>query len=176
MDEEVKSKNTRRMINITDLANKLTALICDALPSYHAFTAAFTRKAKWMPFMIIKGDEKFTSAMKQIGKSDGIDTNAAATTEYYMCTVYSLWNHVTLVIILFCAAGINSSSFAIPIKDMSYHAWKIPLAETTSRPVVLGQPIMSARVMPIRVELGTIVNTASCSYWQVSHRVQAPCC
>jgi len=54
MDTGVNSKSTRRMIDISDLAIKLSAHICD-LPSFHApnccdYTASFLRKAKWKPF------------------------------------------------------------------------------------------------------------------------------
>jgi hypothetical protein len=97
MDAGLNSKNTQRMINISDLANKLTAPICDALPSFHAFTgsdytASFMRKAKWRPFGITENSERFTSAMSQLGSSDVIDHDVAATLQEYVCAMYGLRN------------------------------------------------------------------------------------
>lgn len=68
MDAGVNSKNTRRVINITNLANKLTVPISDALHSCHAFTGcdvtthtgSFMRKAKWRSFEIMQSSERFT--------------------------------------------------------------------------------------------------------------------
>ena len=56
MDTGVSSKNTRRVINISQLATTLTPLVWRALPAFHAFTgcdftASFVRKAKAGPYM-----------------------------------------------------------------------------------------------------------------------------
>ena len=51
------SVNTRRLINISQLATTLTPLVCRALPACNAFTgcdftASFMRKAKARPYVI----------------------------------------------------------------------------------------------------------------------------
>ena len=74
MDTGVNSKSTRRMIDISHLAIKLSAHICD-LPSFHApnccdYTASFLRKAKWKPFQIIKTNSRFTTATGHLGDSN----------------------------------------------------------------------------------------------------------
>ena len=84
MDVGLNSRNTRRMINITDLSKELTAPICEALPSFHAFTgsdytASFMRKAKWKPSEIMKNSEIFISALSQLGSSEVVDKDAATT-------------------------------------------------------------------------------------------------
>jgi len=81
----VNSKNTRRMIDISDLAIKLSAHICD-LPSFHAlnccdYTASFLRKAKWKPFQIIKTNSRFTTAIGHLGDSDVLDLDGMVTVE-----------------------------------------------------------------------------------------------
>jgi hypothetical protein len=49
MDTGTSSKNTRRLINVSELAKTLTPPVCSALPAFHAFTgcdytASFLRK------------------------------------------------------------------------------------------------------------------------------------
>jgi hypothetical protein len=85
------------MIDISNLAEKLTPPICEALPSLHAFTgcdytASFMRKAKWRPFEIMKKSRLFTLAMGQLGGSDVIGSDVAATIEEYACAVYGVGN------------------------------------------------------------------------------------
>lgn len=55
MDTGISSKNTRRMINVADLAQTLTLPVCSALPAFHAFmnsdyTAGLLGKAKTRPY------------------------------------------------------------------------------------------------------------------------------
>jgi hypothetical protein len=99
MDAGINSKNTRRMIDVSNLAEKLTPPICEALPSLHAFTgcdytASFMRKAKWRPFEIMKKSRLLTLArpMGQLGGSDVIDSDVAATIEEYVCAVDGVGN------------------------------------------------------------------------------------
>ena len=96
MDTGVNSKITRRLIDISDLAIKLSAPICD-LPSFHAlngcdYTASFLRKAKWKPFQIIKNNSRFTTAIGHLGDSDVLDLGGMVTVEEYVCCVYGVYN------------------------------------------------------------------------------------
>ena len=97
MDAGVNSKNTRRLIDISGLALKLTPVICEALPSFHAFTgcdytAAFMRKAKWKPYEVMVKCERFIKAISALGTSDRIDMDVAATLEEYVCCMYGMKN------------------------------------------------------------------------------------
>ena len=97
MDAGVDSKNTRRMIDVSHLANILTSRVCDALPSFHAltgcdYTASFMRKAKWRPFQIMKNSEIFTAAISKLGDTDVIDQDVSAVVEEYLCSVYGARN------------------------------------------------------------------------------------
>jgi len=85
MDTGVNSKNTRRMIDISDLAIKLSAHMCD-LPSFHAlngcdYTASFLRKAKWKTVQISKTNSRFTTAIGHLGDSDVLDSDGMVTVE-----------------------------------------------------------------------------------------------
>ena len=85
------------MIDISGLANRLTATICDALPGFHAltgcdYTASFMRKGKWKPFQIMKTNSRFTAAIAHLGDSDVIDPDVMATVEEYVCSVYGMNN------------------------------------------------------------------------------------
>jgi len=96
MDTGVNSMNTRRMIDISDQAIKLSAPICD-LPSFHAlnccdYTASFLRKAKWKSFRIIKTNSRFTTAIDHLGDSDVLDLDGIVTVEEYVCYVYEVCN------------------------------------------------------------------------------------
>jgi len=96
MDTGVNSKITWRLIDISDLAIKLSAPICD-LPSFHAlngcdYTASFLRKAKWKPFQIIKNNSRFTTAIGHLGDSDVLELGGMVTVEEYVCYVYGVCN------------------------------------------------------------------------------------
>ena len=97
MDTGVSSRNTRRVINISDLAHKLTPTICSALPGIHAFTgcdytASFLRKGKVRPYELMAKDQKFTSAFSKLGVSDAIDDDVVSTIEVYVCAMYGVRN------------------------------------------------------------------------------------
>ena len=87
------------MIDISRLATLLTRPLCDALPSFHAFTgcdytASFMRKAKWKPLKNMRASDKFTTAMSRLGECDVIDPDVAATGEEYLFVVYGV-NNIT---------------------------------------------------------------------------------
>ena len=97
MDAGINSRNTRRMINISELSNELTDSICEALPSFHAFTgsdytASFMRKAKWKPFEIMKNSDISMSAQSQLGSSEVVHNDVANIIERYVCAIYGLRN------------------------------------------------------------------------------------
>ena len=82
MDAGLDSNNTRRLINISDLAVKLTKEVCDALPGFHAltgcdYTASFMRKAKSRPFEIMKNSKEFTSVISRLGDLDAVTPSDA---------------------------------------------------------------------------------------------------
>jgi hypothetical protein len=61
MDVGVSSKNTRRFICITDIANTLGPQLCVSLPAFHAYsgcdyTSAFVRKGKARPLKLLEKD------------------------------------------------------------------------------------------------------------------------
>ena len=67
MDTGICSKNTRRNINITELAEILTLELCLAKPTLHAFTgsdytAAFLRKGKSKPLKLMESNKKYKEA------------------------------------------------------------------------------------------------------------------
>lgn len=97
MDTGVNSKNTRCLINISQLATTLTPLGCHALPAFHSFTgcdytASFMRKAKARPYELMLKNEQFLSAFAQLGASEKVDSTVAATIEEYVCCMYGLKN------------------------------------------------------------------------------------
>ena len=75
MDTGTSSKNTRRTINITELAEVLTQEICLALPAFHAFTgsdytAAFLRKGKVKLLMLMGSNKQYIDSFSQPGSSE----------------------------------------------------------------------------------------------------------
>ena len=97
VDTGVSSKNTRRLINISQLATTLTPLICRALPAFHAFTgcdftASVMRKAKARPYELMVKNERFLSTFALLGASETVDSKVSATIEEYVCCMYGLKN------------------------------------------------------------------------------------
>ena len=96
-DTGVSSKNTRLLINISQLATTLTPLVCRALPAFHAFTgcdftASFMRKAKARPYQLMVKNEQFLSTFALLGASENVDSKVSATIEEYVCCMYGLKN------------------------------------------------------------------------------------
>ena len=97
MDTGICSKNTRRNINITELAEILTLELCLALPAFHAFTgsdytAAFLRKGKSKPLKLMECNKKHKEAFTQLGSSEVIDREVATILEEYVCSMYGIKN------------------------------------------------------------------------------------
>ncbi len=64
MDIGSSSKNTRRFINITNLAMILGPKVCSSLPAFHIFTgkdgtAGFKRKGKLRPYDLLVKNQHF---------------------------------------------------------------------------------------------------------------------
>ena len=90
-------KNSRRLINISHLATKLTPPISEALPGFHAltgcdYTASFMRKGKKRPFEIMKKTPRYITAIKHLGDSDVLDPDVTAVVEEYVCAIYGVGN------------------------------------------------------------------------------------
>ncbi len=96
MDTGISAKNTRRVINITILAQKITPVICAVLPPFHAFTgcdmASFLRKGKARPLDLMVKSQRFTSAFSNLGTTDVVDAGVASVLEEYVCTMYGIQN------------------------------------------------------------------------------------
>ena len=95
LDVGVNSTNTRRLINISELAVKVTQEITDALPALHAlsgcdYTASFMRKGKQKPYEVMVKNERFIKAMCTLGNTDKVDLDVAAVLEEFVCCLYGL--------------------------------------------------------------------------------------
>ena len=97
MDTGTCSKNTRRNINITKLAETLTQEICLALPAFQAFTgsdytAAFLCKGKAEPLKLMESNKKYTEAFAQLGSSEKINQEVVTILEEFVCSMYGMKN------------------------------------------------------------------------------------
>ena len=69
------SKNNRRYINITAIANKLGPKICSAVPAFYAFngcdyTSTFIRKGKVRPYELMSKMPAVQNAFAQIAREE----------------------------------------------------------------------------------------------------------
>ena len=97
MDTSTCSKNTRRNINRTKLAEILTQEICSALPAFHAFTgsdytAAFLRKGKAKLLKLMESNNKYTEAFAQLGSPEKINQEVVIILEEFVCSMYGMKN------------------------------------------------------------------------------------
>jgi hypothetical protein len=86
MDTGIISRNTRHLINISKLTQKLTPPVCAALPTFHAFTgcdytAAFLRKAKSRPYDLMIKNAEYISAFTELGSSESVQPQVSETLE-----------------------------------------------------------------------------------------------
>ena len=93
MDTGSSSKNTRRTIDITNLAQHLGSDVYAALPGLHAFTgcdftAAFMREGKSRPYDIMVSDASFLTAFSSLGKSTKCSDVEAARFHLF-CQLYA---------------------------------------------------------------------------------------
>lgn len=95
MDTGTSSKNTRRMINVVELAQVLISPVCSALPAFHAFTGsdyttAFLRKAKARPYNFMIKNPKYLSAFTELGTSESVEPEVLAIIEDYVCSMHGV--------------------------------------------------------------------------------------
>ncbi|KAK7901340.1 hypothetical protein WMY93_018109 [Mugilogobius chulae] len=93
MDLGHSSKNNRRCINITDLANKVGPEVCAALPAFHAFTgcdylAAFNRKGKCRLFDAMIRDKTVLKVFKDLGKKQTVPSRIQQALMAFTCQIY----------------------------------------------------------------------------------------
>ena len=93
MDVGLSSNNTRRTINISQLAKTIGVDICRALPGFHSFTgsdytAAFLRKGKGRPYDVMVKSAKFTQAFGDLGRCDKVTIDTAVILKEIVCAMY----------------------------------------------------------------------------------------
>ena len=93
MDVGVSSKNTRRFICITDIANTLGPQLCASLPAFHAYsgcdyTSAFVRKGKVRPLKLLEKDIRIQEAFSQLADKEEIDEETFKYVEKFICLLY----------------------------------------------------------------------------------------
>ena len=97
IDLGLSSNNTRRIINMSDLAEQLGMPVCNALVSFHAFTgcdftAAFMRKGKVRPYQLMVKHQKFIEAFGQLGESVVLHADILKSLEEFVCAMYGSSN------------------------------------------------------------------------------------
>ncbi len=93
MDIGSSSKNTRRCINITNLAMNLGPKVCSALPAFHIFTGSgytpgFMRKEKLPPYDTLAKNQHLSDVFSIIGCSNVEDPETYSFIEKFVCSVY----------------------------------------------------------------------------------------
>lgn len=92
MDVGTVSKNNRRYINITRIANQLGPRLCSSLPGFHAFTgcdytSTFFRKGKVRPFELMSKMPDVQNAFAQIARDETTETSRA-TLQHFTASIY----------------------------------------------------------------------------------------
>ena len=95
MDVGLSANNTRRYINISQLADHMDKEVIQALPALHAYTgsdytASFMNKGKIRPFDLMKKNQRFVNAFACLGRSDKVDDNTMVEIEKFTCCMYSM--------------------------------------------------------------------------------------
>ena len=93
MDTGSSSLNTRRDIDISSMASALGAIVCAAIPGFHAFTgsdytASFMRKGKVRPFDVMIKNKEFLHTFTRLSQSDIVSSEVSATLERCVCALY----------------------------------------------------------------------------------------
>ncbi len=93
MDVGVSSKNTRRYICITDIAQTLGPQLCASLPAFHAYsgcdyTSAFARKGKVRPFKLLEKETEIQEAFSKLADKEEIDEQTFKYVEKFTCLLY----------------------------------------------------------------------------------------
>ena len=89
------SDNTRRYIDINNLANHLGSQVCKALPGLHALTgcdyeSSFARKGKIRPLQIARGNDDFLKGLSMLGEEITPDLGSSKTIEHFVLTLYGI--------------------------------------------------------------------------------------
>jgi len=89
----VSSNNSRRLINVTCINEKLGKNMVESLPGYHAFTgsdytAAFSRQGKIKPFDILRKNNDYQVALGQLGESLELTEETIDGVEKFVCAMY----------------------------------------------------------------------------------------
>lgn len=92
LDAGLNSQNTRRFININELAEKLGSDVCTALPGLHAltgcdYTASFLNKGKIKPLELMLKHDGFKAALRSLGNGPLTDAIVQAC-EKFICHLY----------------------------------------------------------------------------------------
>lgn len=93
MDVGLSANNTRRYINVTQMAEHIDDDVLDALPALHAFTgtdftAAFMNKGKMRPLDIMMKSQRFTRAFACLGRGSDISESILEDIEKFTCSLY----------------------------------------------------------------------------------------
>ena len=127
MDTGSSFLNTRRNGNISSMANAFRAIVCAALPGFHAFTgsdytASFTRKRKVRPFDIMIKNEELLHIFTRLGQSDIVSSEVSVTLECYVCALYGKHN----------SSDVNAARYKILYKMHAPHTGDKPLEKIKS--------------------------------------------
>jgi len=93
LDVGISSNNTRRYIDVSQLATSMGPQLCGAIAGLHAFTgcdftASFLRKGKVRPLALMEKNEKFLTAFKKLGESPVIPLDLLTDFEAFVCSMY----------------------------------------------------------------------------------------
>lgn len=85
--------NNRRLLDITDLSNKLPEDMCSALLGFHSFTgcdttSCFAGKGKIRPFSLLQKHQHFFHLFSQLGDKDVLTPSVLSGLEKFVCMMY----------------------------------------------------------------------------------------
>lgn len=86
--------NKRRLIDISSAADSIGTDMCNALPSFHAFTgcdtiSAFVRKGKLGHFRVLQKNPRYVSVFENLGSNARVSPKQLSDLEAFSCLLYS---------------------------------------------------------------------------------------
>ncbi|CAI9736401.1 Hypothetical predicted protein [Octopus vulgaris] len=92
MEVGTSGQNTRRYVNLSQIAASIGPLMCKALPGFHIFTgcdytSSFDRQGKIRPLQILEENTEFQYAFAKLGDADP-DLETFTVIEKYTCRIY----------------------------------------------------------------------------------------
>ena len=80
-----------KYVNVSVLTDSLGPLLSSAIPVFHAFTgcdytAAFARKGKLKPFVLLEKNKHFQNVFATLGKSESVEHEINKDIEMFVCT------------------------------------------------------------------------------------------